>query len=91
MDPEEVGDVLNKYFASVFTKEKDMDDGKVREKYIDILGHVNIKEKEVLGVLKNIKIDKAPGTDGIYPKVLWETRREIARVLTEIFVSSLAA
>eukprot|EP00061_Rhincodon_typus_P002876 g18712.t1 len=46
------------YFTSVFTKEKDMDDGKIREGYVDILGHNNIKKEMVLGVLKNIKMDE---------------------------------
>eukprot|EP00061_Rhincodon_typus_P016708 g45063.t1 len=35
--PDEVGEVLNKYFASAFTK--DMLDGESREGYVDILGH----------------------------------------------------
>eukprot|EP00061_Rhincodon_typus_P002191 g16843.t1 len=44
----------------------------------------------VLGVLKNIKVDKSPGPDGIYPRLLREAREEIAGALTKIFVSSLA-
>eukprot|EP00061_Rhincodon_typus_P014255 g41169.t1 len=49
-----------------------MDDVKVRGGYGDILGHVNIKEEEVLCVLKNIKVDEFPGPDGIYPRILRE-------------------
>ena len=55
---------------------------------VDILGHVDIK-KEGLGILKSIKVDKSPGPDGIYPRILREARAEIAGALTEIFVSSL--
>eukprot|EP00061_Rhincodon_typus_P018285 g47394.t1 len=32
-----------------------MDDGKIKEGYVDFLEHVNIKEEEELGVLKDIK------------------------------------
>eukprot|EP00061_Rhincodon_typus_P014148 g40999.t1 len=49
-----MGEVFNDYSTLVFTKEKDMDAGKIREEYVDILGHVNI-QKELLDVLKNIK------------------------------------
>ena len=44
----------------------------------------------VLGFLRNIKGDKSPGSDGIYPIILREAREEIAGALTELFVSSLA-
>eukprot|EP00061_Rhincodon_typus_P013567 g40013.t1 len=90
MEQEEVGEVFNDYFILVFTMEKSMDDGKIREGYVDILGHVDIKKEEVLGVLKFIKIDEYPGPDGIYPRMLREVREEIAGALTETFVSSLA-
>ena len=43
----------------------------------------------MLGFLGNIKTDKSPGPDGIYPRLLRETRDVIAGPLTEIFVSSL--
>eukprot|EP00061_Rhincodon_typus_P004139 g21835.t1 len=90
MESEEVGEVNNEYFASVFTKEKNTDDGKIREGYVDILGHVNVKEDMVLGILKTTRIDKSPDSDGIYPGILKETREEIAGALIEIFETSLA-
>ena len=43
-----------------------------------------------MGVLKSIKVDKSPGPNGIYPRLLREARVEIAGVLTEIFAFSLA-
>ncbi|XP_048472656.1 titin-like [Rhincodon typus] len=56
MEPEEVCEVINEYFACVFTKEKDENDSKIREEYVDILEHVNNKKKEeMLAVLQNIK------------------------------------
>eukprot|EP00061_Rhincodon_typus_P016234 g44339.t1 len=64
----------------VFTKEKEMDDDKFREGYVDTLGHVDIENEEVLevlGVLKNIKVDKSLCADGIYPTILKEAREDL--------------
>ena len=44
----------------------------------------------VLGFLRNIKVDKSPGPDGIYSRILREAREKIAGALREIFVFSLA-
>eukprot|EP00061_Rhincodon_typus_P015445 g43125.t1 len=87
MQPEEVGEVLNEYIALVFTKKEDMDDGKIKGEYVDILRHVNIKKVVMLG---KIKVDKFSGPDGINLSILMEARETIAKTLTEIFVSSLA-
>eukprot|EP00061_Rhincodon_typus_P014859 g42201.t1 len=71
MEPEEVCEVINEYFACVFTKEKDENDSKIREEYVDILEHVNNKKKEeMLAVLQNIKVEKSPDLDGIYRGIL---------------------
>ncbi|XP_060710826.1 uncharacterized protein LOC132835701, partial [Hemiscyllium ocellatum] len=37
-----------------------------------------------------MNIDKSPGPDGIYPRILWEAREEIAEPLAWIFMSSLS-
>eukprot|EP00061_Rhincodon_typus_P017021 g45529.t1 len=71
-------------------QEKVMEDGKIRERYVDILGHVNIKKEQVTGVLKNIKLDNFPEPDGIYHRIVKEAREEIGGALTEIFASCLA-
>jgi len=39
-----MGELLNEYFASVFTKEKDLVDDESREGCVDSLGHVEIKK-----------------------------------------------
>eukprot|EP00061_Rhincodon_typus_P009059 g32237.t1 len=38
----------------------------------------------------SIKVNRSPGPDGIYPRILRKAREQIARALTDIFVSSLA-
>ncbi|XP_072429349.1 sodium channel protein type 9 subunit alpha-like [Chiloscyllium punctatum] len=46
VEPEEMGEFLNEYFAS-FIKEKDIDDNKIREGYVNILGNVDIKTEKL--------------------------------------------
>jgi len=60
-----MGELLNEYFDSRFTKEKDLVDDRSGEGYIDSLRHDEIKKEEILGVLKNIKLDKSHGPDWI--------------------------
>lgn len=38
----------------------------------------------------NIQVYKSPGPGGVYPKLLRETREDIAKALTKIFATSLA-
>eukprot|EP00061_Rhincodon_typus_P010545 g34912.t1 len=73
-----------------FTKEKELVEDDLGEGSVEFLSQVAVKKEEVLCVLKGIKIDKSLDPDGIYPRILREAREQIARVLTDIFVSSLA-
>eukprot|EP00061_Rhincodon_typus_P011770 g37039.t1 len=85
-----MGETLNKYFASMFTVDKDMEDREYGEINSNILKNVNITEDEVLDILKCIKKDKSLGPDQVYPRILWEAREEIAEPYAEIFVSLIA-
>ena len=78
VEPKEMGEVLNEYFASVFIKEKDLVDDESGKGCVNSFSHVEIKKEEVLGFLRNIKVDKFPGPDGIYPRILREAREETA-------------
>ena len=89
-DPQKVGEILNVYFSSVFTVEKGMEVRELGEIKSDVLRNVHITEKEVLEVLKRIKVHKPPGPDEVYPRTLWEAREEIAGPLAEIFESLTA-
>eukprot|EP00061_Rhincodon_typus_P003194 g19499.t1 len=60
VEPVGVNEVLDEHFTSVFTEEKDVDDGKIGEGYVDILGHIDIKTEDVRG-LENIKLSLSPG------------------------------
>eukprot|EP00061_Rhincodon_typus_P009309 g32719.t1 len=90
MEQQEMGEILNEYFASVFTVEKDIETRELAEINSDILKNVHITEQEVLGVLKHIKVDKSPGPDQVYPRTLWEDWDVIVGPLAEIVASSIA-
>ncbi|XP_062907777.1 ubiquitin-conjugating enzyme E2 G2 isoform X1 [Mobula hypostoma] len=86
----EVSEILNEYFSSVFTKERELEDSEDNMSVVDVLEHVGIKGEEVLELLKYIRMDKSPGPDGILPRLLHEVREEIADSLARIFMSSLS-
>ena len=44
----------------------------------------------MLAILESVKIDKSPGPDEIYPRILWEAREEIAEPLALIFMLLLS-
>lgn len=68
----------------VLIREKDIEDGEIRERYIYILGHVDIKKEKVLHVLEKHEVKKSPGA-GIYPRILKEAREEIDQNLCSSF------
>ena len=88
-EPREMGEILNDFFSSVFTKEKDIELCKVWETSKVVMEPMTIKEVEVLALLRNLKVDKSPGPDRIFPRTLREVCVEIAGALTEIFQMSL--
>jgi len=90
LESEEVEEVLNEYFASVFTGERDFVACEDSVKQADMLEPVDVKKEEVLGIFKNMRIDKSSGPDGIYPRLQREVREEIVAPLAMIFASSLS-
>ena len=87
---EEKANVLNDFFASVFTRE---DLSHVPEPELKFDGQpletIEITEEEVLKHLKKLNPTKSPGPDGLQPSVLTETADLIAPPLTAIFNKSL--
>ena len=91
VEPEEMGEALNEYFSSVFTQEKVIVVEENSDSQAFRLDEIEVHKEEVLALLESMKIDKSPGPDGIYPRILWEAREEIAEPLALIFRSSLAS
>eukprot|EP00061_Rhincodon_typus_P012132 g37677.t1 len=90
LEGKDVGEILNEYFAMVFTQDKGMKDSEICVEHANMLGHFEIKKEVVLGLLKHSKVDESTGPDGIHARFLREAREEIAGALIKIFVSSLA-
>ena len=86
-------DLLNNYFASVFTQE---DVSSVPEP-VDIfddsqsecLSTLEIEEILVLDKLSKINVNKCHGPDELHAKILFEIKHEIAKPLTKSFNHSL--
>eukprot|EP00061_Rhincodon_typus_P011608 g36759.t1 len=56
-ESEEVGEVLNEYFASVFTCERDLDICVDSMKQADMPKQIDVRKEDVLEILKNMRID----------------------------------
>ena len=88
-DDKDIAEALNAFFASTFTQE-DLNsiprlDDPDSTKILDI----DIDKDSVLKKLQNLKESKAPGPDGLYPRILKEVCNEIALPLAQIFRKSL--
>ncbi|XP_069768195.1 uncharacterized protein [Narcine bancroftii] len=64
----EMGEILNDFFASVFTREKNIEPVEVKKNSGKVMKHIRITEEVVMAVLKKIKVDKSPGPDRIFPR-----------------------
>ena len=86
---EETADSFNKYFATVFVKEDAgfciPSDSVIQGEHFSDL---KFKEEKILKILEELKVDKAPGPDGLYPPVLFELRTQLAKPLKTIFERS---
>ena len=90
-EDEDKAEAFVNFFSSIFTKEDDSDlieDIKIHPCETPI-SDLSFTEKDILMKLKNLKLDKSPGLDGLHPRVLYEIREEIAYPLKLIFSKSL--
>ena len=83
-------EILNSFFASVFTDE-DLSDVPVPDNMFDgdKLTDVVFTVEEVAKQLQKLNPTKSPGPDGLHPKVLKEVCNEIAHPLAIIFRKSM--
>ena len=99
-DDQKMASLLNDYFSSVFNPIVDAghitanDDNNEIGNAPDIapeqtLHNLEITSEEVLRAINDMKTNKSPGPDNIYPKVLKETKSEIVDTLKTVFNLSL--
>uniref|UniRef100_A0A8C5PPB0 Reverse transcriptase domain-containing protein n=1 Tax=Leptobrachium leishanense TaxID=445787 RepID=A0A8C5PPB0_9ANUR len=87
-EDQDKAEILNDYFSSVFIKEKPITgDMKFINKNLLIQSDWLTQDK-VLQKLNNVNVNKAPGPDGIHPRVLRELCVEICKPLFLIFQDS---
>jgi hypothetical protein len=87
-DKLEMANILNNFFASVFTAE-DLSNMPHKEKETNVeLSHVEFTHDQVLKKLQNLKSDSAPGPDNIHPRILKELRYELVKPLCMLFTKS---
>lgn len=84
VEVQETGTVLNEYFSSVYTMEKDMKTWELGTVDGGVLRAVCIMIKEMINVPSHMMADKYPGPDKIYPSTLWEAREDIVGPLAKI-------
>jgi hypothetical protein len=83
-------DALEGFFSSVFTVEKDESYEGLSPRDINRpMEKILVTENNVNSKLGKLKIDKSPGLDRLYPRVLLETREVISYPLMVIFNKSL--
>ena len=86
----ERANILNNYFTSVFTKEKDEKLPHFEERYITHpLEELEITSETVEKSLSSMKAGKSQGPDMIHPGILKETSSQIIEPLTKLFRQSL--
>ncbi|XP_076453447.1 uncharacterized protein LOC143288705 [Babylonia areolata] len=86
----EKADLLNDFFQSVYTTEREGDLPEIPDyQFNSELFDVVISEEAVRKHLANLKTGKAPGPDGITPRMLVELADVLATPITMIFRRSL--
>ena len=89
----EIAEVLDDYFASVFTVEDTYEIQEITPAQSNLipLSDCDITEDTVTKTLDNIKINKTPDLDCIAPKVLKDAKYQISKHLAILFNKSLSS
>jgi hypothetical protein len=91
--PHAMADEFNRYFSSVFTQE-DLTNVPVAEAVFkgreeECLTDIVITREMIRGKLGRLRADKAPGEDGMSPRIIRELQDELVDPLHLIFMKSL--
>ena len=82
--------ILNEFFASVFTQEGEDELPPFPEKtYESDLDNIYVDTNIVLKKLEKLNVNKSCGPDDMHPRMLYEMREVIAEPLADLFKASL--
>ena len=88
-DAKRQAEILNCYFASVFTQSTTEVPTKTRYDGTKRLSDIDLNKEKVLGMLGKLKRRSAPGPDGITNEVLVQLNEELAEPLAILYRKSL--
>ena len=89
-DPKRQADILNDFYASVFTQSTVNAPGKERIKEgIKETDDVDVSEECIKNVIQGLKENSAPGPDGFPNKLIKELKNELAKPLSMLFRKSM--
>ena len=88
---QEAAEALNQQYYDTFTKEDlaNLPDIETKPLLTEPLRGFDISRERVLKVIKQLKINKSPGIDGIHPRVLKELEEVISNPTTLIYQKSV--
>ena len=88
---QEAAEALNEQYFDTFTKEDltNLPDIERKPLLTEPLTDFNINRERVLKVIRQLKINKSPGIDGIHPRVLKELDEIISHPITIIYKKSV--
>ena len=88
-DPKKQAEILNTYYASVFTRSADDVPELERGLETPIFDDISMNEERVKATIERLKEQSAPGPDGVPNKLLKETVNQVALPLSILFHQSL--
>ena len=86
---QEKANIMNEYFSTVFTKEPNGHIPTLEPRSRTEQPFIEILQENVNLLLKDLKISKSPGPDGLHPRFLKELCEQLCIPLTLIFQSSI--
>ena len=92
-EPRDIVKLLNEYFATVFTKETEIEEFLIKGEEVSIedaviLNNVEITEDKILKAISNTKKNKTEGTDGLNSTLFIECKLGLVVPLKKLFRTS---
>ena len=81
--------VLNNFFASVFTHEDKNNLPTFNSCTNNTIDSIRVTEEDMYNALNNLNVNKSPGPDEIHPRILKDLARELSYPLKNIFYKTM--